>query len=113
MLKFWRLGKQPWPAACAVPHKTGIAKDAHIIRVSPCLGERYNHCVFCAVVKITEGDNATTGEPLVEGWGDITEATSPISATAIWKKDGDTLHLAEIFRKFCVDYPTFGRCGQR
>lgn len=71
-------GAHAYPPACKIP-KGGIPKDAHVIRVSPCGGER--DIVFCAVVKITEltkssakGKDAKP-ELLVDGHGTIEKAS--------------------------------------
>lgn len=73
-LRRLKTGQDPYPAACKIP-KDGIPKDAHIIRVSPCGGER--DIVFCAVIKITEiitpGKDAKL-ELLVDGHGSIEKA---------------------------------------
>ena len=47
-MRLWGDGYRPWPAACKIP-KQGIPADAHLLRVAPCMAEKWNRGVFCAV----------------------------------------------------------------
>lgn len=64
-LAWWKAGITDYPAACPIPPE-GLPEHSHLVRVSPCYGEWENVGVFCALVKITTGD-----DPVVQAWGEM------------------------------------------
>ena len=80
----WTRGDEAYPAACEMP-PGGIPRDSHMLRVSPCHGIRFNRVVFCAIVKITEGQN-----PLIQGHGDIVQTRMAIGGNAKLTLDDQT-----------------------
>jgi len=66
-------GVRAYPAVCTLPSE-GMPEHAHMLRISPCGGDKNNEAVFCAIIKITVRKDNTTAGPVVQGYADIAKS---------------------------------------